>query len=153
MTTPQKIGASNRWKLIKAATTFLATISKANGYNTSPLVTRDNRTVKSAEAKHIILVEDGAESKVDARNCDLELVVSGFCKVEPYEDPIMLRNMLLQDIRTALEGDRGAWRDSAGIGAAISLDRCEVDGGLFLDEGWATFEQTVRLTYPQGPVW
>lgn len=151
--TPQKITASNRWNLIEAATDALKAISKASGYNTSPLVTRDQRKVKDASEKFVVHLEDGAEAMIDGRITELTLVVSGYCRVEPTEDPVKVRNMLLQDVRTALMGDKGSWRNNAGVGAAISLDRCEVDGGLFLDSGWVVFEQNVSVKYPQGAIW
>jgi hypothetical protein len=151
--TPQKITASNRWNLIEAATDALKLISKASGYNTSPLVTRDPRKVKDADEKFVVQVEDGSETMIDGRITELQIIVSGYARVEPTDDPVRVRNMLLQDVRTALVGDKGAWRNNAGVGAAITLDRCEVDGGLFLDAGWVVFEQNVSVKYPQGSIW
>lgn len=150
--TPNKVESFVRWQIVEAFTAALELISKANGYNTSPLVTRDRRRVKDAPEQFVVGVDDGTESPLDTRISELEVTVSGWARVKD-DDPIRVRSMLLQDIRTAIMADRQTIANSIGTGAAITMGRCETDQGLFLDDGWVVFEQTFYVKYPQGQTW
>lgn len=150
--TPNSIGDFTRWQTVEAFTNALKLISKANGYNTSPLITRDRRKVENAEEQFVVSVDEGAESMLDKRNSQLEISVSGYVKVGD-DDPVKLRSMLLQDVRTAIMADLNGLAGNIGTGCAITLGRSETDEGLFLDEGWAVFEQQFLVTYPQGTTW
>jgi len=150
--TPNSVESSTRWQIIEAFTSALRSISRAAGYNTSPYVTRDRRKARAASEHFVLLVEEGAESPTDRRNHELEIIVEG--AIEPHDrDPVQARNMLLQDVRTAVMGDLNALAGQMGTGAQITLNRCESDAGVFLDDGWTGFEQTFIVKYPQGSTW
>lgn len=150
--TPQKLTSNTRWQIVEAFTSALSAITKAAGYNTQPRVTRDFRLVKSSSEDVVVVVSDGSETALDFRNNELELTVTCFCKAVDI-DPAAARCSALQDVRTAVMGDRATLAAACGTGVAISLGRCDTDEGLFLDNGYAMVEQTFLVKYPQGSIW
>jgi hypothetical protein len=150
--TPRKVEENARWQCVEVITSALQTISKATGYNTSPMVTRDRRKIKDTPEQFSLCVEEGYESPADVHTHDLEITVSGYIEIKDL-DPVKARCALLQDVRTAIMGDLRALAGQIGTGAHVALGRCETDEGMFTDAGWAVFEQTFEIRYPQGAIW
>jgi hypothetical protein len=151
--TPRKISAFVRWQIIQAFTSTLEGITLGAGYNTQPLVTRDRKRAQGASEHFVLLVEEGSDAQVDGtRTHEIEILVQG--AAEPHgKDPVMVRNMLLQDVRTAIMANRDELANQIGTGCHVALGRCDSDMGIFLDDGWTSFEQVFTVRYPQGDTW
>jgi hypothetical protein len=154
---PNDITSNIRDLLIDAVVDRLKDITKANGYQTQPLVTELWARAEQAEEKYIVWVEVGNEEPKDfalpaARMYSLTLIIRGF--VRPEEGGIRQDiNKLLQDVRENIETYWLTLISVAGTGISPYWGLCETDSGDFMKDGRGQFAQELILTYKQGANW
>lgn len=153
---PNTVTDMKRDKITRAIVDLLETITLANGYNTQPAVFEDPLLAREAGERYILEVEDGDEGPVSHGLSGLdmwehEIIIIGTAFAE-NDLPRVVRNRLMQDVRTAILGGRATITASGG-GVSVQLGRCRTDLSAFLEDGYTMFEQTFVVRYPQTASW
>jgi len=145
-----KIEENRRYRIVEQLIDALSKISRANGYNTQPLVTTDYREIQKSDASAALWIEETDEDVFDidtslgmSMNFTINIVGNVLVKgKKPHRE----RNMLLQDVRNCLS-EFVKDLSKAGIPTAYTLGTATSDDSELTENNLAMFSQPLTLQY------
>ncbi len=154
---PNTIETNMRWMIFSLILARLKTITRANGYQTQPCVTDDDRLARVDRDVPYILVSSGDEEVRSARvraawTMGYDVVIQGWLPTSGL-DPEEELAKAIQDYRTCICTYLDDLVTAMGRGGEIFFGTMKSSQGSVTDAGWATFEQTLTIIYNNGTTW